>query len=693
MRLKKFLGFSFKALFLIGIFFKFNFSDVYAGSEACGGNVCWGTRSVSSYSCGTCSVKGRCVGEGIDCDPNYDYFLNCQAGPIVPSYQYVGPYTCQAGPWAGRSCDPATVPAHCDCQGTWTCMNETLPNPCPAHTYCAYECVYPGGTGCRVNTGFANCNTSDNHCETDDVITLHCTGGDTACDIDEASKLGCCGSTPDPSTPPPEPEECNPTCPFNCGEDDSCPDTGNCSDNGGNPGAFTVSPSGTITLADIDDEVRIDWSGSAGAERYEISLNSEPAINVGSNTFYDLDPTVSSYAYTVTAINTDCEGGSRPVSSAFSIVGGISGQVRTLDPGATTGLGGDGICFLQAGSATGEQPGVGSSVGISGYGSGGVGGGGTYSIGSLPFGTGYIASLTVGDPDNYRCECPSICAYGGISSPQANVDFFMINFEDNWFQVQGGSLHADSGSVTSLIPASCDIDPVCLPYLITEDVDDGSVGVVSYTGNISLGDFTAENIGEGSDDWQADNTSYAGIQTDYDYFYRLLEEVPEEESTIWDGSEPSANGVFLGEEEDQITVGGWNISSGTIAVILVPNDVLIDNNITVVPGGFLAIISSGDVTIADNVTDVQGVYVVDGVINTCQSSQCGDSAGDGDVSGQQLVAEGIFVGWRGIDLRRDFLSSDNDTNPGELFIYRPDLQINAYNYLMKPFYTWREVAP
>ncbi|HBU22070.1 TPA: hypothetical protein DEB02_03950, partial [Candidatus Beckwithbacteria bacterium] len=120
----------------------------------------------------------------------------------------------------------------------------------------------------------------------------------------------------------------------------------------------------------------------------------------------------------------------------------------------------------------------------------------------------------------------------------------------------------------------------------------------------------------------------------------------------------------------------------TAAVILVDGDVTIAQNINVDEGGFLAIIASGNISVNSAVTNVEGVYIADGVIAT-------GTTGTGD---EQLIAEGIFTGWGGFNLERD-LDSGNNNEAAEYFIYRPDLQVNAYQYLTRSKYRWEEVAP
>ena len=119
-----------------------------------------------------------------------------------------------------------------------------------------------------------------------------------------------------------------------------------------------------------------------------------------------------------------------------------------------------------------------------------------------------------------------------------------------------------------------------------------------------------------------------------------------------------------------------------MVILLADGNVTINNNIDVsstAPGGFLAIIASGDIIISPSVTNIEGVFVSDGVIRTSGTSQ--------------LTGEGIFTGWGGFSLGRDLADPADETQPAEKFIYRPDLQVNAYRYLLKQDMTWQEVNP
>ncbi len=234
-----------------------------------------------------------------------------------------------------------------------------------------------------------------------------------------------------------------------------------------------------------------------------------------------------------------------------------------------------------------------------------------------------------------------------------------------WWQVEDGNVHANSGGISSQIPSAC--SGACLPNLIT-----GLGGLLSFTGSVSLGDGT---ISQDGSDWNAE-TVYTGTRTGFAYFERLLQDDPAPRG-VWDGGLPAQSGVSLAPGS-VTTSGTWNVTASENFVLLADGDVIVNANIDVAPGGFLAIIASGDITINPSVTRIEGVFIADGTINT----------GLGD---QQLVGEGIFTGWTNINFQRDL--NDDSQTPAERFVYRPDLQLNAYRYLLWFGIDWREVAP
>ena len=234
----------------------------------------------------------------------------------------------------------------------------------------------------------------------------------------------------------------------------------------------------------------------------------------------------------------------------------------------------------------------------------------------------------------------------------------------SWWQVKDGSVHSGS-DIFSDIPGAC--AGGCTPSLLT-----GVSGLASYLGTLGVG---GGSLSQDGTNWQAE-TVYTGTRTGFGYFKRLLEDNPAGIG-VWDGGLPAQDGVSLAES-GVTTDGTWNIGAGEKLVFLADGEVTIAGNIDVAPGGFLAVIASGNINIHPSVTKVEGVFISDGTIGT-------------GISNQQLTGEGIFTGWEGVNLQRNL--DDDSQTPAELFVYRPDLQLNAYRYLLWLGINWREVAP
>ncbi|MBI4035093.1 MAG: hypothetical protein HY381_01695 [Candidatus Chisholmbacteria bacterium] len=59
----------------------------------------------------------------------------------------------------------------------------------------------------------------------------------------------------------------------------------------------------------------------------------------------------------------------------------------------------------------------------------------------------------------------------------------------------------------------------------------------------------------------------------------------------------------------------------------------------------------------------------------------------------KLILGGTWVGWQGVNLKRDFKTDRNETEPAEVFRYRPDLIANVPLYMKRASLVWEEVAP
>jgi hypothetical protein len=164
------------------------------------------------------------------------------------------------------------------------------------------------------------------------------------------------------------------------------------------------------------------------------------------------------------------------------------------------------------------------------------------------------------------------------------------------------------------------------------------------------------------------------------------------------GAVAPVSGVYEWLSPGDLTIRGtWNIPSGSSVIIFVPQgkNVVIDTNITVADGGFLAIIARNNVTVNDTVgystpvvnpnkitqANVSGIFIADGNFRT------NPTAGGVD---RQLILSGTFVAGS-FTLQRDL--EVNNINPGEMFIFRPDLWAHAPSELKEIEVTWEEVAP
>jgi len=133
--------------------------------------------------------------------------------------------------------------------------------------------------------------------------------------------------------------------------------------------------------------------------------------------------------------------------------------------------------------------------------------------------------------------------------------------------------------------------------------------------------------------------------------------------------------------------------AGETKTIMVNGNVTINANITVPPDRFLAIVASGDITFGPDVTDAQGIYIADGALTVSNANPAWVGVA------RQFKGQGVFVGWGGVNLRRNLNGPDttddamNSGYPAELFTYRPDYMVNTPDSLKRSRIIWQEIAP
>lgn len=661
----------------------------FSSSKSCTGGICTQTACVNPAPCGDFYSDIGCYAPY--CRSN----LSCSCGCSVTC----GGGVCQVCPSAAPSPSPSTIPDACAscptpcgygvtsglcCENNSRCMISHCYLSDNENTYCFVSNHYCG-EGSDA-TGKCACNEIEVTCEhyQDKILCEKASANYIRCVVRTACTA--CGVDPSSCTPTSlswTGQMCSGTaagqylCVDNCGGYDC--KTFQCGSGSPAPTAspevcnYIISapvltpPDAGVAITGGDGNVSTSWSQPADVTYFEYELY--PAGSdcsdlqaycpgVIGDTSYIFLPLSASYQHRVRGCSSACGGiCSDWAEATFTVASGISGQVKSDINNEALMVGEK--CVLAGAGAI--QPGSDSQV-VVGADIGYVDGSGNYSVTTLA-GSGLVATLVSGDP-TYVCTCPLGCSYS-TSSPQTDLDYFVSSQAFAWWQVVDGDVHADGGNISSQIPAAA-----ANPYLITGV----GGGVASFTGSIDIG---SGMLAENGQDWQA-QTSYQGNKTDYGYFERILKDDPLAFS-LWTGSQPGENGVYSATG-DISTSGVWNITTEKI-VILADGNVTIADNINVAPGGFLAIISSGNIIIGDTVTNIEGVYVADGAI----SSGTSDS---------QLIGEGIFTGWLGIDLTgRNFNTIQNNTTPSEIFVYRPDLVRSAYQYLLKSKIAWQEVAP
>jgi hypothetical protein len=265
------------------------------------------------------------------------------------------------------------------------------------------------------------------------------------------------------------------------------------------------------------------------------------------------------------------------------------------------------------------------------------------------------------------------------------MSFGFYHVYGGWWQVKGGSVYADDG-IKSIVPSSLVTEK---SLIIPDNTPAARVGLLSYgidRPSDMLG--TNPNAKVSSELWEI-KSKYAGLKYDYAFYNTRFTSFT---TTPWI---PGESVPDLGTEYEIFTVknGGaanfdFTLPPGSTrkVIFLINGDVTITSNISVPVGAYLGVISSGTITINPSVTNVDGWYVANNLSIPCAK----DGLGLCNKTDVQLKANGSFVGWNGVTLSRD-QERINNTQPSELFTYRPDLYLSSpqpmkiYNRFFKDF--------
>jgi len=295
---------------------------------------------------------------------------------------------------------------------------------------------------------------------------------------------------------------------------------------------------------------------------------------------------------------------------------------------------------------------------------------------SYPFQT-LVTGESVGGPETITANV-YLRPDDGVLDGQGTAQVIVIAPEP-WFQTQGGDVHTQ-GRIDDSIPGTA-----TEPYFSLEG---SQPGVVSYGGS-------APDFGDGevsSQGWLAHST---GKISGYSFFEARISSPEDLEENPSASRLNELDGFYKVEGNLTLPPGGggvWNITSpDKKVVILVTGNLIVRRRVNVgTNNNFLAIIVRGDILIDPGVRDaggnpaLEGAYIADGTIETGTQ---GDPTSDDSFTG-----EGMFIAG-GFNLQRDYRDATNSTDPAELFIFRPDLWINAPQELWIAHFTWQELAP
>lgn len=254
-----------------------------------------------------------------------------------------------------------------------------------------------------------------------------------------------------------------------------------------------------------------------------------------------------------------------------------------------------------------------------------------------------------------------------------NMSFGFWRVYGGWWQAVGGSVYAETG-LRSRIPAS--IPPLSYPFPNQKLlVSDGArTGILVHGFGWRGTELGTNPNADVSETTLQVKSVYDGLRYDYNFFKTRMDVFP---SSTWtsqsiENYDDGGVGYMIFKSNTDVTIGeALNVNADKKAILLVDGDVSINANVFVASGSFFAIIASGTITYSPGVTSAQGWYVADSIYVPCAIT-----AGACNKTDVQFEGQGSFVGWSGINLYRD-MAAENNNNPSEKFIYRPDFLLNA----------------
>ncbi|MCL4382978.1 MAG: hypothetical protein M1575_03875 [Patescibacteria group bacterium] len=341
-----------------------------------------------------------------------------------------------------------------------------------------------------------------------------------------------------------------------------------------------------------------------------------------------------------------------------------------------------------------------------------------------PRGSSYTVSVSHNATDESCLSCGGSSCSQSVSlaaAPSITQNFTVFPLKNAWFQTGYGDVHGNGGvgatmPIDTCTSATCTAGGCC-PYLSLGTAN--TAGVVSTGGNFT-GNVETKNLFSNPNNWKVKDaatenfTGFGGNQTKYDYVRfsaKLQNCVTEDKENFFNPGHFKDLGKDPGGNCYKFSPGGAGTSyrgnTRTVAsdqkiIILVDGDITFNPLIKVTPGGFFALISSGNITFDTGIgsstplnpassaaSQMQGIYIADGSIDTSVST-------NQFLGGGMFIADANLDGTGSLNFNRNLDSGGtnyNNSYPSEYFEYRPDFLVNfpvnfGFNRL-----TWQEVAP
>jgi PKD repeat protein len=278
---------------------------------------------------------------------------------------------------------------------------------------------------------------------------------------------------------------------------------------------------------------------------------------------------------------------------------------------------------------------------------------------------------------NVAYDLKARASNGLISKDSSDTSF---TFESRpWYQIEGGGVHADKGTISSEIPS---LDKYFFKTPVQGFATRNSIFAM-YFGRFS------GNIGQAV---YANSGSFRGRELKYDYWWEKFESIF---SDPWNGVAPPSGSEFVvyatsktqsNKPDSPLELGEWALS-GVKAAIIHHGDIEIVGDINI-NNGALMVVVSGNITIKENVSRVDGFYFADGKIISSGNTNLENYP-------EQLKLQGGFIGWGGVELLRNLGPEKNHETPAEIFMYRKDIvdALRGIDILKVFTYQWREVEP